>query len=205
MKTASQLAIFKQRLPDRGVRASQRTLPVSERQAPKVPGSAHSFHQQELFESPSHRHARLQAAKSVSSSKKAAAAPSTLKPTNSWTAPQLAVTEPSSPWLSKHRDPRVGCNLEEDLCKARVHRAAGQEYWGLCDEAIDSGDYKLHSTLPDWRRRALASHAAVFNAVNDEDRPIRQAARLIRPIEPDRPSRNSNPAAVAAHLQPVIS
>ena len=86
-----------------------------------------------------------------------------------------------------------------------MHRAARQEYWDLCDEAIDSGDYKLHSTLPDWRRRALASHAAVFNAVKDEDRPIRQAARLVRSIEPDRPSRNSNPAAVAAHLQPAIS
>ena len=75
----------------------------------------------------------------------------------------------------------------------------------MCDEAIDSGDYKLHSTLPDWRRRALIRHAAVFNAVTDNDRPIRQAARLIRSIEPDRPSRNSNPVAVAAHLQPAIS
>ena len=45
----------------------------------------------------------------------------------------------------------------------------------------------------------------MFNAVKDEDRPIRQAARLVRSIEPDRPSRNSNPAAVAAHLQPAIS
>ena len=94
----------------------------------------------------------------------------------------------------------MGCNFEENLSKARVHRAARHEYWDLCDEAIDSGDYKLHSTLTDWRRRALASHAAVFNAVKDEDRHIRQAARLIRSIEPDRPSRNNNPAAVAAHL-----
>ena len=83
LKTAPQLAIFKQRLSGRGVRASQRTLPILERQAPKLPGSAHSFHQQELFESPSHKHARFWAARSSSSSKKAAAAPSKPEPINS--------------------------------------------------------------------------------------------------------------------------
>ena len=202
LKTAPQSAIFKQRPPNRGAKAP---LLASGRQTSRPSGSTHSSKQQELFESPLHRRARFQAARNASSSEKAATASSSPKPTNSGSTPQLAVTKPSISRVSRQTDPRVGCNLEENLCKARVHRAARQGYWDLCDEAIDSGDYKLHSTLPDWRRRALISHAAVFNAVKDNDRPIKQAARLIRSTEPDRPNRNNNPAAVTAHLQPTIS
>jgi hypothetical protein len=202
LKTALQSAIFKQRQPNRGANAP---LLAFGRQVSMPSGSTHSSKQQELFESPLHRRTRFQATKKTSSSKKAAAASSSLKPTNSGSAPKLAITEPSGSRAVRQADPRVGCNLEENLCKARVHRAARQEYWDLCDEAIDSGDYKPHSTLPDWRRRALVSHVAVFNAVKNNDRPIRQAARLVRSIGPGKPSRNNNPAAVAAHLQPAIS
>jgi len=82
---------------------------------------------------------------------------------------------------------------------------ANNEFWRLCDEAIDSGDYKLHSKDAEWRSQVLASHDKIFEVVKGDDRPLRQAARLVRSNEADRPCRNTNPNSVAAHLQPALS
>ena len=51
----------------------------------------------------------------------------------------------------------------------------------------------------------LASHDKIFETVKDDDRPLRQAARLVRSNEVDRPCRNTDPTSVAAHLQPALS
>ena len=98
-------------------------------------------------------------------------------------------------------DPRIGCILTRVLEQARIQRAARGGFWEVCDEAINSEDYKVHSTLPEWRERALLRHAAVFEAVASSDRPLHQAARLLRSCEPDRACRNINPSAVATNLQ----
>ena len=82
---------------------------------------------------------------------------------------------------------------------------ANNEFWRLCNEAIDSGDYKLHSKDAEWRSQVLASHDKIFETVKGDDRHLRQAARLVRSNEVDRPRRNTNPTSVAAHLQPALS
>ena len=81
---------------------------------------------------------------------------------------------------------------------------ACDDFWETCDEAIDSGDYKLHSKDKTRRARALAKHDKIFEVVKHCDRPLRQMARVVRSCEADRPSRNINASAVAAHLQPAL-
>ena len=81
---------------------------------------------------------------------------------------------------------------------------ACDDFWKICDEAIDSGDYKLHSRDETWRARALVKHDKIFEVVKHCNRPLRQMARVVRSCEADRPSRNVNASAVAAHLQPAL-
>ena len=69
--------------------------------------------------------------------------------------------------------------------KVSAKSIANVEFWGLSDEAVDSGDYKQHSTNEDWRARVLRSHDALFETIKDAKRPLRQAARLIRSKESD--------------------
>ena len=103
--------------------------------------------------------------------------------------------------------PRVGSygRHQSTADKVNTKSRANDEFWNLSNEAVDSGDYKLHSTNEDWRARVLLSHDALFETVKDAKRPLRQAARLIRSRESDRPSRNVNASAVATNLQPALN
>lgn len=90
---------------------------------------------------------------------------------------------------------------------ARIQEDARNLYWSLSDEAVESGDYKVHSRLQDWRHRMLEANRAVFRAVQvpGEKRPFRQAAKLIRSrCQDGRAQQNQNPARVAATVQPAL-
>ena len=74
---------------------------------------------------------------------------------------------PASRAQAPARFDRIGSSgRHDDLVESLGRRVnACDDFWEICDEAIDSGDYKLHSKDATWRTRALAKHDKIFEVV----------------------------------------